>query len=316
MCYMYTESGVIDSRTILPVMRQFISLWKAGHSVNSTDSAPSSTVCWVLSDRLAAHRSPPLLEMMLMENFEPWSLPGNVTYFASPLDLEVYGSFHNLDRALNEKHAAAAIRIDENWRQLLPALAKAALQSSFTKETLRLSFETTAVWPWDKSKFLERGREYLLRSFRQDLSRMGVNSRSIKNELELQRELDRSLVEEVTKKTVPIRVEVEERTLFSGREMYLQHLRRQALVDEKKARATEDEVRKRRLDCGRALEGSWKEFPEAKRLCMGPSCGSRWRGGTGWRTCECGDQCICPACRKSMEKAGGFVEHSEKCQKK
>jgi len=67
--YMYTETGFISAVTIIPVMQCFMNVWKIRHSVNNDLSTASSTYCWVLSDRLAAHRSPELLEMMILHHF-------------------------------------------------------------------------------------------------------------------------------------------------------------------------------------------------------------------------------------------------------
>ena len=41
--YIYTESGFINSATMIPVMKCLMDLWKIRHSVNKDLSTPSST---------------------------------------------------------------------------------------------------------------------------------------------------------------------------------------------------------------------------------------------------------------------------------
>src|SRR3989338_1793613 len=86
-CILKRASSAVS---IIPVMKCFMDHWKIRHGVNDDWSTPSSTYCWVLSDRLGAHRSPELLEMMIVNHFEPWSLPRDTTYFSSPLDLYLH----------------------------------------------------------------------------------------------------------------------------------------------------------------------------------------------------------------------------------
>lgn len=145
--YIYTDTGFISSISLIPVMRCFMDIWKAGHCVNCDLSEPATTCCWVLSDRLGAHRSAELLEMMLLNNFEPWSLPRNTTYFSSPLDLYLHANLKKKQVQLTSDVVEAAIRIDDGWKEYLLVIATEALKGSFTTACIERSFKVAGIWP-------------------------------------------------------------------------------------------------------------------------------------------------------------------------
>jgi len=70
--------------------------------------------------------------MIIPNRFEPWSLPRNTTYFSTPLDLHLNSSFKKIQTKLTSDVAAAAIRVDAQYKPLLLAIATEALKMSFS----------------------------------------------------------------------------------------------------------------------------------------------------------------------------------------
>ena len=309
--YMFTDSGFIDAVFIIPVMKCFMGIWKVGHSVNNDLSAPSSTYCWVLSDRLAAHRSPELLEMMILNHFEAWSLPRNTAYFSSLLDLYQHAAMKKLESELSSHVVEAAIRVHEEYKPLLLAMATEALKGAFTADCIQRSFRDTCIWPWRKKEFLERARHYLDPNYEKDMASMGINATAIKHIKSIEAEFDHQVLDEATSRTVKNPVQEEKNFLFDGRDVLAASRKRQREREkEEEAKATKLKI-KEELNCGKAPTKKWKNVEIAKRTCCGSKCGASWRGSKDWRVCKCGTHYICPKCRKKAELASEFTQHCQ-----
>ena len=303
--YMYIETGFIDSVTIIPVMKCFMDVWKIWHGVNNDLSTPSSTYCWVLSYRLGVHRSPVLLEMMIVNHFEPWSLPRDITYFSSPLDLTPHAALKKLESQLAGRVAEASIRIHQEYKQLLMTIATEALKESFRPECIKKSFSESCIWPWRKN---DRARNYLSAVYDRDIASMGVEASSVKRMMTIEEQADRHLLESVTQRVIKIPV-VEKNLLFNGRDVLAASRKRKLAMKEKADAKLKKQKVKEELNCGHYPKKKWKKLDVEKRTCCGTNCGVSWRGSRDWRVCECGKLYICPQCRKKVELATDFIEH-------
>ena len=161
---------------------------------------------------------------------------------------------------------------------------------------------------------MDRAKHYLLTAGDTDKTDDSIYAPSIHLMMQDQAELDRGRMDELSKKTIPVSVEVDENMIFSGRDVLLKARRKNQLLSEAHLKRLLKAQDREDLKCGRIPTKIWKTVNIKKRTCCGPSCGVSWRGSKGWRVCKREHLYICPKCRINIERARYFVEHCKKCK--
>jgi len=254
--------------------------------------------CLLLGDQLRAHRQVEVVRSALKHGVTCWWLVANTSHFLQVLDDKCFACVKKYLPVLSDQSIVDALLTNKSARDCVLQAAYEAERLSFTHTTIRASFRSVGLVPWDPTRVLHLARVNL----GMDLPSYGVaDAARAAAAAVIRLSHDRHMAGK--KKVVAGRAVIEKRQIYSAADLVAaDRARVAAKVAAEKAKAAKD-AQKEATKLQVARDKVEQERQRVLATCR--LCTSRvHRGGKLWSVCGCGRFRVCPMCMKqSVGKA-------------
>lgn len=296
--YGWTESGFVDSATFAAVMDLFCREWQVRNPGRD---------CLLLGDQLQSHRQVEVVRAALKYGVFLWWLVANTSHFLQVLDDKCFAILKRYLPILSEEKIIRALLTSQPTRDCVLQAAYEAERIAFTPTTIKASFKSVGLAPFDRKRVLHLARLNL----GMDLPKDGVadQSRAVASQV-IRQSHDQHAAD--SRAVTTGRATVRKSRIYSGVELLDEHSEEvaanEAAAVAKAASAAAKATDK--VKVAKQKEEQQKERTMATcRLCMKRT----HRGGGGWFVCRCGTFRICPMCSKIGDGKALMGAHSVVC---
>jgi len=296
--YGSADTGFLDAATFGAVMDIFCHEWEVRHSGRE---------CLLLGDQLRAHRQVEVLRSALKHGVTCWWLVANTSHFLQVLDDKCFACVKKHLPVLSEQSIVDALLTNKSARECVLQAAYEAERLSFTHTTIRASFWSVGLVPWDPTRVLHLARVNL----GMDLPSYGVaDAARAAAAAVIRLSHDRHMADK--KKVVAGRAAVEKRRVDSAADLVAaDRARVAAKVGAEKDKAAKDAQKEAtKLQVARDnVEQERQRVLATCRLCTSHV----HRGIKLWSVCGCGRFRVCPICMKQSVGKAPVAAHVMGC---
>lgn len=298
--YGWTDTGFLDAPTFAAVMDLFCSEWQLRNAGRQ---------CLLLGDQLKAHRQVEVVRSALKHGVSCWWLVANTSHFLQVLDDKCFACLKKHLPVLSEQKMISALLTNQSARDSVLQAAYEAERMSFTPTTIRASFRSVGLVPWDAARVMHLARVNL----GLDLPSEGVadGARAAAAAV-IRLAHDRNAADQ--KSVVAGRAVVQKRRIYSATDLLDADRARvaaeAAAAKAKAAKTAEKEATKEQAARDK-VERDRQRVLATCRLCTSHV----HRGGKGWTACVCGGFRVCPMCAKESMGKAIMAAHLMECSR-
>lgn len=296
--YGWTESGFIDSMIFSAVMDLFCWEWQLRNAGQD---------CLLLGDQLQSHKQVDVVWSALKYNVHLWWLVANTSHFLQVLDDKCFAVLKTHVPILSEEKIVRALLTSQPTRDCVMQPAYEAERIAFTPTTIRASFKSVGLVPFDRQRVLQLARLNLGMDLPQDDVADQARAAAA---LVIRQSHDQHAAD--SRAVVAGRATVKKARIYSGGDLLDAH-RAEVAASVAAAAAMADKAAAKDAEKVKAAQEKEEQRGQRVRATCRLCTTRTHRGGAGWSVCPCGSFCVCPICFKLGDGKALMGAHSVVC---